>query len=218
VGSDRDNTLYEDKVGAVSNGAGDHFFAGLTANGEIRRGLVHFDVSVVPAGSTIEGVVLFLNMSRSLVGDRQVALHRATAAWGEGASDAAGQEGGGDPSEPGDATWVHTFFDGTFWSAAGGDFEPLASASIAVGDEGAYSWGSTVEMEADVSAWVDDPAQNFGWVLVGEETDLAGEGFLSAKRFDTRELGAAGGVGPQLQITFTPPVPVELQGFDVDPD
>lgn len=218
VGSDRDNTLYENPIGGLSNGAGDHFFTGLTAQGEIRRGLLRFDLSAIPPESTIESVVLTLNMSRSFAGPSPVALHRAAADWGEGASHAPGQEGGGEAPEPGDATWLHTFFDTDFWTSPGGDFAPTASASTVVDGEGLYSWGSTAAMEADISTWVDDPSQNFGWVLLGDEAPggPSAEGVATAKRFDTRETGAGGGFGPQLEVTFSPPVPVELQSFAVD--
>jgi hypothetical protein len=39
-------------------------------------------------------------------------------------------------------------------------------------------------MVADLQAWLDDPAGNFGWLLLGSES-----GGASAKRFDSRETG-----------------------------
>jgi hypothetical protein len=213
--ADRDNTLYEDEVGAVSNGAGEHFFAGTNNQGRIRRGVVHFDVSAIPPGSTIDSAVLTLNMSQTIAGPSAVSLHRATADWGEGASQAAGQEGAGGPAEAGDATWIHTFFDGLFWTNPGGDFDAGASATTIVNQEGPYSWGSTAGMIADVEAWVADASQNFGWVVIGEEP-LGGKQEPSAKRFDSREIGSDGLQFPELVIGFTPPVPVVLQSFDVE--
>src|SRR5512138_1978 len=60
----KDNTLYESATGALSNGAGAHFFAGRTgtnSGGKIRRGVIAFDVAAnVPPGSTITNVVLTL--------------------------------------------------------------------------------------------------------------------------------------------------------------
>lgn len=211
LGSDRDNTLYVSDGGTLSNGAGEHFFAGLNLSGQTRRGLVHFDLTGVPPGSTIHSVVLTLNMSRTLVGPTPVSLHRLLSDWGEGASDAPDEEGMGAPAEPGDATWLHTFFDTSFWATEGGDFEPAASATTMVGAEGSYSWGTTAGMEADVSTWVDDPSQNFGWLVMGDEGKPP-----TAKRFDTREIQALGTLGPQLVVDFTPPVPVELESFDVE--
>ena len=216
VTSDRDNTLYEDADGATSNGAGMHFFAGVTNQGSLRRGLLHFDVSSIPPGSTIESVVLTLNMSATIVGPQPVSLHRATADWGEGASDAPGQEGGGAPAAVGDATWLHTFFATDFWATPGGDFAGMPSAVTSVDQIGFYSWGTTSGMEADVQAWVDDGSQNNGWVVVGNELPSKGKGGPTAKRFDTREIPDEGTLGPQLAITFLPPVPVELQSFGID--
>ena len=49
----RDNTLYENGGGALSNGSGNYLFAGNTNGQGLRRALVHFDVAGgIPAGST----------------------------------------------------------------------------------------------------------------------------------------------------------------------
>ena len=52
----KDNTLYEDASGNISNGAGDYLFAGTTAtaaSGAIRRGVIAFDIAgSIPAGPT----------------------------------------------------------------------------------------------------------------------------------------------------------------------
>ena len=53
----KDNTLYEyDPVeGDHSNGAGFHFFAGENGMGELRCGVLAFDIAAtIPAGSTIQ--------------------------------------------------------------------------------------------------------------------------------------------------------------------
>ena len=55
----KDNTLYEydPADGDRSNALGFHFFAGKTAMGELRRGVLAFDIAgSIPAGSTITGV------------------------------------------------------------------------------------------------------------------------------------------------------------------
>ena len=64
----KDNTLYQydPAEGDVSNALGQHFFAGETGMGELRRGVLAFDIAGnIPAGSTILGVTLSLNMSRT---------------------------------------------------------------------------------------------------------------------------------------------------------
>src|SRR4030095_5835758 len=110
----KDNTLYQyDPVeGDVSNALGQHFFAGETGLGELRRGVLAFAIAgIVPAGSTLLGVTLSLNMSRAPSGTpRTVELHRLSADWGEGTSVAPGEEGEGAPATTNDATWRHRFF------------------------------------------------------------------------------------------------------------
>src|SRR6266478_6442579 len=193
----KDNTLYEydPADGDVSNALGNHFFAGETADGELRRGVLAFDIAGnVPAGSTILGVTLSLNMSRAAFDTaRIVELHKLLADWGEGTSVAPGEEGTGAPATPNDATWRHRFFDTIFWTTEGGDFSPTASASQSVGAVGVYTWSSS-EMRADVQSWLDNPATNFGWLVLGDESEIA-----TAKRFDTRETASP----PVLTIQYT---------------
>jgi hypothetical protein len=65
LAASRDNTLFEED-GALSNGAGDHIFAGLTKDGVRRRALIAFDVAgALPAGSTISAVTLRLYLSKT---------------------------------------------------------------------------------------------------------------------------------------------------------
>ena len=54
-------------------------------------------------------------------------------------------------------------------------------------------------MVADVQAWLDDPSTNFGWIVVGDETQNE-----TAKRFLTVESTSNGGADrPSLTITFS---------------
>lgn len=197
---DRDNTLYENPAGALSNGAGQSLFAGLTNDTFVRRAILHFDLasSAIPAASTIDSVRLTLNMRRTIAGSRTVALHRVTADWGEAGSNAGGAEGMGAPAQPGDATWIHQFYDTDLWAAPGGDFAAAASASVPVGNVGPYTWGSTAQLVADVQGWLDNPASNLGWILIGDESAKA-----TAKQFDSRESSV--GIRPELRVFFTKP-------------
>jgi hypothetical protein len=197
----KDNTLYEydPAEGDHSNALGQHFFAGETAMAELRRGVLAFDIAgSIPSGSTILGVTLSLNMSRTgLDTARTVELHKLLADWGEGTSVAPGEEGDGAPATTNDATWRHRFFDTIFWTTEGGDFSGTVSASQSVGAVGVYTWSSS-QMRADVQSWLDDPASNFGWLVLGDESDI-----LTAKRFDTRESASP----PVLSIIYRPPGP-----------
>lgn len=177
----KDSTVYaEDST--LSNGSGEHIISGDNGSAFPRRGLVAFDIAAfVPAGATVDSVELTLTLSHTSVGAgaRSISLHRLLADWGEGSSDAEGNEGGGAPAQAGDATWTFRFFDTDSWSVAGGDFVPAASAARVVNEIGVYAWRSD-GMRDDVQAWLDAPSSNFGWMLVGEEGIPQ-----TAKRFDS---------------------------------
>jgi len=194
----KDNTLYEfvPEDGDRSNALGLHFFTGETGMGELRRGVLAFDIAGnIPAGSTILGVTLSLNMSMTPSGTpRTTELHKLLADWGEGTSQASGGEGEGAPATTNDATWRHRFFDTIFWTTEGGDFSATVSASQSVGAVGMYTWSSS-QMVADVQSWLNDPATNFGWLVLGDESEIS-----TAKRFDTRESASP----PVLTIQFRP--------------
>ncbi len=197
----RDNTIYEPQTDVNSNGRGSHLFAGATAFPLARRALLAFDLaSVIPPGSTIESVSLRLFVSRGRPGRIDVSAHRVLADWGEGDSDAPGQEGIGGLAMPGDATWLHTFSPDQFWSTEGGDFAATASATTPVDFSSFYSWSAS-GMVADVQVWVDQPELNFGWILIGDESATG-----TAKRFDSREYPVPDR-RPMLTIEFTPPPP-----------
>lgn len=207
----KDNTLYESAAGELSNGAGQHFFAGRTnqPSNSIRRALIAFDIAGnIPPNASILSVLLTLNMSQTTSTSHTVSLHRVNADWGEGTSVASGNEGGGAPATTGDATWLHRFFNSTQWSTAGGDFVASPSAEISVGTTGTYTWGSTQEMVNDVQQWLNSPSTNFGWLLKGNEASQP-----TSKRFDSRE-NANPALRPQLTVTYQPTLDIaELQGL-----
>ncbi len=203
----KDNTLYEDESGELSNGAGEHLFAGRVGPGggsTFRRAVLAFDIQdAVPAGATIEDVTLSLNMSRTLTTNATtISVHSLTSDWGEGESEAPGEEGTGTAAATNDATWIHTFYDTEMWDTEGGDFVEAASGAFDVGELGEYSV-SDEGMIDDVQQWLDDPASNFGWILIGDEVTIA-----SAIRFDSRENADAEN-HPRLTISYSTNVSAE---------
>jgi len=203
-----DNTLYEDPEGSVSNGFGAIMVAGRT-RGEvdsIRRAVLYFDVSSIPHGAIVESVALKLYLKRGNGGVREMRLHRLLADWGEGGSV---KDGGGlgAPAQPGDATWLHTFYPDSFWGSDGGRYVGRVSASQLVGNPGmdpsdipgAYTWESTSRLVDDVRRWVNKPAKNYGWILVGDE--LVPQ---TAKQFASRE-DVSPDLRPTLEVTYTLP-------------
>ncbi len=195
---DKDNTLYEDSNGSLSNGVGIYLFTGKTNSGDLRRALLHFDVaSSIPAGATITGATLTMTMNKTISGGQSTSLHAVTQDWGEGTSNAPGQEGAGAPSTTNDATWIHTFFSSTNWNTAGGDFNATPSATASVAGNGTYDW-TDPQMVSDVQAWLDQDSTNFGWIVIGNEGPNG-----TAKRFGSRDGVAAS--RPKLNITYSPP-------------
>lgn len=187
----KDNTLYGESD-SLSNGSGAYFMAGVNGNGDPRRGLLKFDIANnVPLNSLIISATLRLYVSKNPFLPHQAeafALHRVLSEWGEGASDAPGEEGGGGTAAIGDATWSFSYFSPTpteriSWSSPGGDFLPAASAKTLIGDAGHfYSWRHTPGMLADLMYWLRNPDDNHGWIILGNETDV-----YTARRFDSRE-------------------------------
>jgi hypothetical protein len=190
----QDGSLFEDTNGTLAGGAASLMYVGRVGSNDatpLRRGMVQFDLSSIPAGSVITGVTLQMNVSQVRSSTASViGLHSITASWNEGTATTSGGAGG--PRSGTDATWTHR--NGTLdWAAAGGDFLGLTSASQSITAVGVYSWTSS-GLIADVQGWVDAPGGNNGWLLQGDETTPQ-----SVKVLATKE--AASG-RPSLSVTY----------------
>lgn len=199
-----DTTIYSE-ANDLSNGTGSYMFSGNTAAGNTRRALIRFDVSgSIPAGATITSASLQLYMSRTQASAMSVRLHRILADWGEGTSNADQQEGSGAIATDNDATWGYRFFvesnpsSSPVWATSGGDYNVAPSASVSVAGIGNYTWGSNAAMIGDVQTWLNTPAANYGWLLVGNETQSQ-----TSKRFETSEASQTAR-RPRLTIVYTP--------------
>ena len=64
--ADRDNTLFGPTTTDLSSGSGDHLYAGrigsLGGSNNIRRALLRFDVSSIPAGATINSAEVLIQV------------------------------------------------------------------------------------------------------------------------------------------------------------
>lgn len=200
----KDNTLYEDSIGGLSNGAGAYMFVGETRSANSRRGVLAFDLSAIPDGSIIDSVTLRVHCSRTSSAGRSFQTRRLLADWGEGGSDAGEPGGSGSAPTAGDATWIHRFFDQELWAAPGGDFAGSASSTVTIAGTGFYTFPTAVGAVADVQHWLDNPQDNFGWLLLGPEN-----GGVSAKRLDTREHPTPDW-RPQLTVNYTIPEPATI--------
>jgi hypothetical protein len=105
LGSGADATLIEEPTGEYALGAACNVYAGRVGdNGgaTIRRGLMRFNLSGIPAGSTITNITLRLYMSQTQSGSQSVGLHRCSLSWTEGTAFAFG--GAGTNAGIGDST------------------------------------------------------------------------------------------------------------------
>ncbi len=210
----RDNTLYERPLGDLSNGAGEYLFFGMTgpnAGNVLRRAVLAFDLSAIPTDSLVNDVSLTISVNMVPPGATSfdASVHRISTDWGEGTSDAPGPEGGGTGATPDDATWLHTFFDTMLWTTPGGDFQPQPSAVTSLSNgNGEFAFDSA-QLIADVQAMVSNPAGNFGWIILGDET-----GDMNARRISSRENISQPDTQPVLTVSFEagvlPPPPPPL--------
>lgn len=208
-----DTTLFE-SAPEFNMGGWTHVAAGTTGSAADRtrnRGLFRFDVAAaVPPGAVVTQVVLTLTVTRvpgRMGGGGPVAstfhLHRVLHGWGEG-----GKLGDrGFPADPDEATWNVPGIAGAPWAGAGGrageDVATASSASQFVAGKGAYAFGPSPGLVADVQRWLEAPESNFGWMLVTEAEGTA----KTARGFGSRE---AAGAGPQLRIEFAAPAGLRL--------
>ena len=208
----RDTTLYQES--AVGNGAGEWIFAGATEpsknDAAMRRALLGWNLSTVPAGAVIASASVSLRMDRTISPSYSFSLHKMLANWGEGSANAGSQEGDGSPASATDATWLKPFFgQAGLWTTPGGDFSGAGSASLGVNASAAYTWNSP-GLAADVNAWLANPDTNFGWVLKADigsarKTGTGTSGQPSITVSDTNDLVAGmiisgNGIGPGAKI------------------
>ncbi|MBZ0153284.1 MAG: DNRLRE domain-containing protein [Planctomycetes bacterium] len=192
-----DNTLYQDALGNTSNGSGGSIFAGTTATGAVRRAVLRFDVAgALPAGATIVSATLSLHVLQTMAPAPVPASgHRVLQAWGEGASVAPGNGGGGTLAATGDATWLHTSYSTSFWTTPGGSFVATPSFPLELPNTG-FATVTAPGLAADVQLFLDNPTQNFGWIIKTDEVQPA-----TAHRMDSRE----GATKPTLVVRYLLP-------------
>jgi hypothetical protein len=206
--ADMDNTIYSESINN-SNGAGQNFFAGRTKDAFTRRALLHFNLSGIPANATVSSVTITLYNNKQAANSAGIVLNKLSNSWGEGTSDAAGNEGSGISGQTGDATWTRRMLPSTNWTTPGGDYVSTASASVATVSSGAVNvTGGT--LVADVQSFVNNPAVNYGWIIRGSN-ETAAENTL---RFASRNNPTVA-QRPVISVTYSVTLPITLKTFAV---
>jgi spore coat protein A len=191
-----EGALFEDN----SCGGGSGIVSGVTNDGFRRRALVKFDVAgVIPPGATINSVSLTMTVDQSRAAAINISLHDLNKDWGEGAVNCDNTPGRGDQAVDGDATWNFAIRSTSAWTTPGGDgdYAVGASATTLVGTaNGPYTWADA-NLATDVQDWLDNPATNFGWIVIADEN----QGNKQAYRFLSKESTTP----PTITIEFTCP-------------
>jgi len=205
-------------------GADGHASAGRDGSGigNPRRALFRFDLTSVPAGSTINSATLKLSVVLTPgigAANSNFKLHRLTANWIEGnktSPPGPGTSGNGALATAAEVTWNNRAHGITAWSGgvgATGDFIVSSSASVAVTGNGSYSWSST-QLTADVQGQLANAALNYGWLLVSDN-EASGR---TVRGFGTEQSTLAAN-RPVLEVDYTPPVPpqdIVIESFTPD--
>eukprot|EP00043_Microstomoeca_roanoka_P004193 m.48097 g.48097 ORF g.48097 m.48097 type:complete len:284 (-) comp12379_c0_seq1:115-966(-) len=181
----------------LANALGDGIYVGQTGQQLARRGLIHFNLSEITSGSMISSVRIEL-YDRNFAQDEEFAIsvHRVLQPWQEGTSTFPGgkcAKAGGN-----DASWKYSnVATNTTWRTVGGNYTVEKSALTSVGSSESYYIWQDERLVRDVQAWIDDPASNYGWILIGdEETVRSVKSFVSRQNMDTT-------AHPRIVIEYT---------------
>lgn len=154
------------------------------------RAALRFDLAGrIPAGAVVTSARLSLSVANAPnMSFFNFDLRRVLKSWAES-----------------EATWMIRLAPNVAWDMPGGmigtDFSQTISASQMIGSTNTYVFGSTSNLVADVQDWLDNPATNFGWVLMTANEEIS----FSARRFASRESTVR--PPPMLEVQYTPSPP-----------
>ena len=171
---------------------------GIVANGARNRGLVKFDLSSIPTNAFIDSVSLRVNVNKFASGGEGSLfhLHVVKLPWTESASTWFIRSAGQNWTAPG--------------GAAGTDYAEVSSGNTFVGGTGATTFETTIGLVADVTAWLNSPASNYGWLIKTEDESVE----FTAGRFSARENP---NTSPKLTVQYTvAPPPPQIDSVSID--
>jgi hypothetical protein len=199
-----DTTLFES---TPNNNLGVASLAvGATAHALAARALLRFDVSGIPSNATVTSVILRFVAFRAALNEGVASsfrLHRFLSPWTEGT----GIDTIGSPAQPGETTWLSQFHGSALWSQPGSavdvDYSSTISSSVPInplpeGQTAPYAFESTVELLADVQAWVSQTTTNHGWIMISSDEETP----TTARRLFSREDPT---FPPMLEVEYTLP-------------
>jgi glucose/arabinose dehydrogenase len=219
----KDSSIFSESTSEFANGQGP-LFTGSSASNDVRRALLQFDLTSLPAGSRFSSAVLQVHVNASETGaasQRNTLLQRVLAEWGEGPSTSLT---GGVSAQNGDATWLNRIFSTSAplpWSNEGGDYASTISAGFGLFAQSGFRAFFGPQVISDVHTWLATPAVNFGWILNTSDVPSASTTKTLASREDADTAKR-----PQLVLVPATPYekwlaqlfPTHLTGQWVDPD
>jgi hypothetical protein len=181
---------------------------GSRAQFEVRRALLRFDLSQIPAGAVVNSATLLITvvMVPLTPNNSTFDIRRVSQFWTEGG-----------------VSWNSRLGAGTPWQVPGAtgsaDSVSTPSSFVAVGAANftGYTFPSMAALVADVQGWINDPSSNFGWLLISEDEVTP----QTARRFGAREDPSHAPVLtinysiPSLGVTIQPPSQDVLEGSSV---
>lgn len=144
--------------------------------GIVRRALVRFEAGGFPPEGTIQDAVLTMRLvgrgPQSDEGPMEISLHRLLAPWSEG--DVRSNDATGTPATAGSVTWLHRDSPDLLWENPGSDYLAEPSATLILpaetfSEERQVQWQGA-GMDADIQHWIANPDDNYGWILITEES------------------------------------------------
>jgi hypothetical protein len=159
----------------------------------LSRALIRFDLSSLPTNAIVTNITLTLTPLNQPPVQGTYFLSPMLTNWVET-----------------QVTW-NSRSSGMPWSQPGGDFtgetgyaflsNETPRTNNAFTDDGSFPGYGLV---ADAQSWIDNPAENFGWILTAWPEDIAGSAFQFGSREDK-------GAQPVLTVSYTLPfTPVSL--------
>jgi len=144
--------------------------AGDIAASTANTSLLKADVSSIPAGAVVTSAAMYLTMEKSFSTQANtLSVHRLLKDWGEGTKN-------GTAAGTGECNWTYAKSTSSAWGTAGakGAADRVSTASFSLGIlNNALGVKEFPQLEADVQAWVDGTAPNYGWGLYGSASEIA---------------------------------------------
>jgi RHS repeat-associated protein len=174
-------------------GAQDIVSIGTTSNG-IRRGIYEFNLRGIPADAIVSAASFSYYYEPTAVSYGQLKVHRVKRAWREGTG-----TGGCDANG---VSWQDAYGTSA-WTAAGGDYDATASATLTTADRTGGGW-DTFDVTSLVNGWVSGSQPNHGMLVrLSNEALVAGNLIFTY----TDDFSVAPTLRPKLEVTVSETLP-----------